>query len=69
MVNLKNCASVIDGKRSEIGMTIRALAAKSGIEENALYLSFGGKRALKASELISLSFVLGLDLSDYMETA
>lgn len=69
MVNLKNCAAVINSKRAEIGMTTRALATKSGIEENALYLTFGGKRALKASELLTLSYVLGLNLSDYLETA
>lgn len=67
MREMKDCAIVVNNKRSEIGMTVRALSQKTGIPENALYGIFGGSRNMKASELLSLSSVLGLSFDDYEE--
>lgn len=65
MYVMSDCAAVVDRRRKEYGMTIRALSQKSGIKEDALYLIFGKKRKMTASELLSLSAVLGLTLEDY----
>ena len=56
---------VIDEKRNQIGMTIRALARKAGMDDDLLGKTLHGKRKMTASELIALSYVLGLSLDDY----
>ncbi len=65
MYVMSDCAAVVDRRREEYGMTIRTLSQKSGIKEDALYLIFGKKRKMTASELLSLSAVLGLTFEDY----
>lgn len=56
---------VIDEKRNQIGMTIRALARKAGMDDDLLGKTLHGKRKMTASELIALSYALGLSLDDY----
>lgn len=56
---------VIDEKRNQIGMTIRALARKANMDDDLLGKTLHGKRKMTASELIALSFALGLTLEDY----
>ena len=65
MYIMSDCASVVDKRREEYGMTIRALSQKSGVEENALYNILGKKRKMTASELLALSSVLNLTFEDY----
>ena len=65
MYALSDCAAVVDKRREEYGMTVRALSQKSGVKENALYLILSKKRKMSASELLSLSAVLGLTFEDY----
>lgn len=66
MYTMSDCATVVDKRREEYGMTVRSLSQKSGIKEDALYLIFGKKRKMTASELLSLSAVLGLTFEDFM---
>jgi len=61
----ENCASVANNKRKMLGMTVRALAQKTGIEENALGRLLVGKRKMSASELLAISDVLGLTFLDF----
>lgn len=56
---------VIDEKRNQIGMTIRALARKAGMDDDLLGKTLHGKRKMTASELIALSYALDLSLDDY----
>lgn len=65
MYEMNDCISVVDNRREEYGMTIRALAQKSGVDEDALYNIFGRSRKMTASELLSLSAVLHLTFDDY----
>lgn len=63
----KDCVAVVEQRREEYGMTIKALARKSGIEEAVLYNILSRRRRMQASEMIALSAVLGLTLDDYRE--
>lgn len=56
---------IIDQRRNQIGMTIRALARKADMDDDLLGKTLHGKRKMTASELIALSYVLGLTLADY----
>nr|DAY31463.1 MAG TPA: Helix-turn-helix XRE-family like protein [Caudoviricetes sp.] len=57
--------SIIDNRRNQIGMTIRALARKVNMSDDLLSRTLKGKRKMTASEFIMLSYVLGLSLEDY----
>lgn len=59
--------SIIDQKRNQIGMTIRALARRANMDDDLLGKTLHGKRKMTASELIALSSILGLTLSDYLD--
>lgn len=59
---------VIEGKRTQIGMTIKALANHIGMDDDLLGKTLHGKRKMTATELIMLSSVLGLTLEDYKGT-
>ena len=65
MYTMNDCVAVVDKRREEYGMTIRALSNKSGIQEDALYSILLGKRKMTASELLSISAVLHLTFEDY----
>lgn len=65
MYTTTDCASVVNKRREQVGMTVRALARKTGIKEDALYGIICGKRKMTATELLSLSSVLNLTLDDY----
>lgn len=69
MLVTKDCAAVVNKRRNEIGMTVRALSKKTGIPENALYNIFGGNRRMTASELLILSISLNLTFDDYFAEA
>ena len=56
---------VINERRTEIGMTIRALARKADMDDDLLGKTLHRKRKMTASELILISAVLGLTLADY----
>lgn len=56
---------VIDRRRREIGMTIRALARKVNMDDDLLGKSLHGKRKMTATELIAISYALGLTITDY----
>lgn len=62
---MNDCVAVVDKRREDFGMTVRALAQKSGVQEDALYNILGKKRKMTASELLSLSAVLHLTFEDY----
>ena len=57
--------SIIDNRRNQIGMTIRALARKVNMSDDLLSRTLTGKRKMTASEFIMLSYGLGLALEDY----
>ena len=57
--------SIIDSRRNQIGMTIRALARKANMNDDLLSRTLKRKRKMTASEFIMLSYVLGLTLEDY----
>lgn len=65
MYEMNDCVDVVEKRRADFGMTIRALSQKSGIQENALYNVLGKKRKMTASELLSLSHVLHLTFDDF----
>lgn len=67
MYEMSDCVSVVDKRRNEYGMTVRALSQKSGVQEDALYNILGKKRKMTASELLSLSAVLHLTFDDYRQ--
>lgn len=56
---------VIEDKRNQNGMTIRALARKIGMDDDLLGKTLHHKRKMTASELIMISSVLGLTMDDY----
>ena len=60
-----DCVEVVENKRQDIGMTIRALSRKSGVPEKALYGILSGKRKMTAQELLAVSSVLDLNISDF----
>lgn len=62
---MNDCIAVVDKRRREYGMTIRALSRKSGVKEDALYNILNNKRKMTSSELLSLSAVLNLNFEDY----
>ena len=62
---MSDCVSVVEKRRTEYGMTVRALSQKSGVREDALYNILGKKRKMTASDLLSLSAVLHLTFDDY----
>lgn len=66
MLETRDCAAVVNERRNEIGMTVRALSKKTGIAENALYNIFAGSRKMTASELLVLSAELNLVFDDYV---
>ena len=59
---------VIEGRRNQIGMTIRSLARQVNMDDDILGKTLHGKRKMTASELIMLSSVLGLTLADYQDS-
>lgn len=65
MYEMNDCVSVVERRRTEYGMTIRALSQKSGVREDALYNILGNKRKMTASELLSISAALHLTFEDY----
>lgn len=65
MFAMKDCVAIVDKRREDRGMTIRALSNKSGVPEDALYNILGHKRKMTASELLSLSAALDLTFDDY----
>lgn len=67
MFTMNDCVAVVEKRREEYGMTVRALSRKSGVQEDALYGILGGKRKMTASELLSISAVLNLTLDDYRQ--
>ena len=67
MYTMNNCVAVVDKRREEYGMTVRALSKKSGIREDALYNILGGQRKMTASELLSISAALHLTFDDYRQ--
>lgn len=64
---MRDCISVVEKRRKEYGMTIRALSQKSGVQEDALYNILSNKRKMLASELLSISAVLHLNFEDYRD--
>ena len=68
MFEMNDCIDVVEKKRIDFGMTVKALSEKSGIQENALYNVLGKKRKMTASELLSLSAVLHLTFSDFTQS-
>lgn len=69
MNKISDYVTVIESRRADRGMTIRALSQKSGIKENSLYNALEGKRKLKADELLAVSSVLNLKLEDFKAEA
>lgn len=65
MYEMNDCVSVVEKRRADYGMTVRALSQKSGVREDALYNILGKKRKMTASELLSISAVLNLTFEDY----
>lgn len=65
MYEMNDCVTVVDDRRKEFGMTVRALSQKSGVPEDALYNIFGRDRKMTASELLSVSAVLHLGFDDF----
>ncbi|MBQ8507186.1 MAG: helix-turn-helix transcriptional regulator [Clostridia bacterium] len=59
---------VIDQKRSQIGMTIRALARKIDMDDDLLGKTLHRKRKMTATELIKISCALDLTMDDYFST-
>jgi transcriptional regulator with XRE-family HTH domain len=68
-LNTNKHVTTINTKRKEIGMTVRALAKKIGMDEDLLGKTLNGKRKMTAEELLTLSKVLGLSFDDYKESA
>ena len=66
MYEMSDCVSVVEQRRCDYGMTIRALSQKSGVQEDALYNILGNNRKMTASELLSLSAVLHLTFDDFL---
>ena len=66
MYEMNDCVAVVERRREDYGMTVRALSQKSGVREDALYNILGRKRKMTASELLSLSAVLHLTFDDYV---
>jgi len=60
------CADVINARRESIGMTIRALARKVGMDDDTLGKTLKGKRRMTATELLLISRELGLGFEDYI---
>ncbi len=48
MYKMRDCISVVEKRRTEYGMTIRALSQKSGVQEDALYNILSNKRKMLA---------------------
>lgn len=65
MVDCAMIAAQVESARVSSGMTIRALANKSGVDEAALYRVLNAQRKMTAAELVALSSVLGLTMSDF----
>lgn len=65
MTEAYDCARTIDQRRRAKGMTIKALANMSGVNEDALYRTLNNQRKMTASELISTAITLGLELDDF----
>ena len=66
MYEMSDCVSVVEQRRADFGMTIRALSQKSGVQEDALYNILGNNRKMTASELLALAAVLHLTFDDFM---
>ena len=64
-----DCACVVNSKRKEIGMTVRALSKKTGIDENVLGRTLIGKRKMNACELLALVSALNLSFEDFKRGA
>ena len=60
---------VIDERRNQIGMTIRALARKADMDDDLLGKTLHGKRKMTASEFIAVSHALGLTFDDFPANA
>ena len=56
---------VINGKKSERGISLAELSRRTGIEYEALRETLKGKRNLRATEFIDLCIELDLCLSDF----
>lgn len=63
---MKSYVLAVSEARKDKGMTIRALARKSGIKETALGAVLREEREMKADELLALAEVLGLSLRDLL---
>lgn len=56
----------VEARRTEVGMTVRTLAMRAGVKESSLYRVLTGHRKMTASELVAVSFVLGMRLEDFV---
>lgn len=65
MINCAMIADRVESARKSSGMTVRALAQKSGVKESALYQVLNDRRKMTAAELVAVSSVLGLTLNDF----
>ena len=61
------CIGVINARRESIGITIRALARRVGMDDDLLGKTLNGKRKMTATELLLISRELGLGFDDYMK--
>lgn len=55
----------INDYRVSSGITIKALAAKIGMDEDSLSKTLRGTRKMTAEELIAISYTFGISLEEY----
>lgn len=60
---------IIGERIEDRGMTITAVAKRAGMSADLLSKTLGGKRRLKADELVNLCQVLDLSISDLRQPA
>lgn len=52
--------------RETRGISVKELARRSGIDYKRLWNILNNKRAIRGDELVRLSYLLGLGMSDYL---
>lgn len=57
----------IEQRRLDFGMSVAELSRRTGIEYQRLYQELKGNQGMKASELVVLCGVLGIDIEDFKE--
>ena len=65
MYAMSDCIDVVEKRRDDRGMTVQALAQKSGVPADSLYSIFKKTRKMTASEMLSIAAVLELTFDDF----